>query len=139
VQGAFEDRFWSRVDKTDGCWLWTGWTSRFGYGRIKRDNRECLTHRVSWELTNGPIPDGMCVLHRCDVPACVRPDHLFLGTKTDNAADRTAKGRTHRHGATHCKRGHLFDETNTVIYPGTGSRTCRTCRDERMRVYPAML
>lgn len=59
-------------------------------------------HRVAWDLTYGPIPDGMLVLHRCDNPSCVRPDHLFLGTQTDNMLDRKAKGRgNHRRGSRH--------------------------------------
>lgn len=81
--------FWDNAEKADGCWLWSGSTQTFGYG--KYDGR--LVHRVVWELTNGQIPDGLCVLHKCDNPPCVNPDHLFLGTKKDNTADMTAKGR----------------------------------------------
>lgn len=87
-------RFWSRVEKTDGCWNWTGDRSDDGYGRICiRGRRVCFAHRVSWEMHNGSIPEGMCVLHRCDNPRCVRPDHLFVGTREDNAKDRDAKWR----------------------------------------------
>lgn len=91
-------RFWQRVDKTGDCWIWTGAKIKFGYGVIRRNSSEGgaqqKTHRVSWELHNGPIPQGLMVLHRCDNPPCVRPDHLFLGTGLDNVADREAKGRT---------------------------------------------
>jgi hypothetical protein len=88
------ERFWPRVDKTDGCWLWTGRQLPRGYGHILGAQRKnVLTHRVSWELTYGPIPAGLDVLHRCDNPPCVRPDHLFLGTDADNIADRITKGR----------------------------------------------
>lgn len=93
-------RLASHVTKTDTCWLWTGCKSAFGHGQIgagahepNTPKRLLQTHRVAWELVNGPIPDGMFVLHRCDVPNCVRPDHLFLGTKADNSADMISKSR----------------------------------------------
>jgi hypothetical protein len=93
------ERFWSKVQKTETCWLWTAYYDRIkcgGYGRINFNGKPgVLAHRAAWMLTNGPIPAGLCVLHRCDTPRCVRPDHLFLGTNADNMADRDAKGRRH--------------------------------------------
>jgi hypothetical protein len=90
-------RLWSRVDcKSDGCWIWNGPVNKAGYGVVGKGGRSggmLLTHRVSWEMLRGPIPDGMNVLHRCDSPPCVNPDHLFLGTQADNVADMLAKGR----------------------------------------------
>lgn len=86
-------RFWSKVDKTNECWLWTASRDTHGYGTFRRDGCVQKAHRVSWELTHGLIPDGLHVCHRCDVPACVNPDHLFLGTMKDNMQDRNAKGR----------------------------------------------
>jgi len=87
-------RFWPKVKKTATCWLWIGHIDRKGYGKIWRwPQKSAVASRVSWELHNGPIPKGMNVLHRCDNPACVRPDHLFLGTIGDNNRDRYAKGR----------------------------------------------
>ena len=90
--------FDSRVSKTESCWLWKLCVSTDGYGRVRVGNTATgrhltTTHRHSWTLCYGPIPDGLFVLHRCDVRACVRPDHLFVGTQADNMHDMIAKGR----------------------------------------------
>lgn len=93
------DRFWEKVDKTttpEGCWEWTGSRKKDGYGRIGRGGiagGSVNATRVAWEITNGPIPPGMFICHRCDNPPCVRPDHLFLGTPEDNVVDSMSKGR----------------------------------------------
>lgn len=92
-----ELRFWPKVQKSDGCWLWiAGGDGKTGYGRIREGRAgrpTLLAHRVAWELTFGPIPDGLFVCHHCDTPRCVRPDHLFLGTSDDNNKNAAAKGR----------------------------------------------
>ncbi len=86
-----------KINKTDTCWLWTGARQTNGYGKVgfRVDGKSVFqaAHRRSWTLHNGPIPKGLLVLHKCDVPLCVRPDHLFLGTDADNCADKMAKGR----------------------------------------------
>lgn len=88
-----EDGFWIRVAVTERCWPWLGYRER-GYGRVSFGGVLRRAHQVAYELCFGPIPKGLCVLHTCDNPACVRPDHLFLGTQLDNIADRTRKGRS---------------------------------------------
>lgn len=95
---TLEQRFWLKVEKSDGCWLWMSVRKVAGYGYLAAGRKRRLpAHRLSWELHNGPIPDGLWVLHHCDNPPCVRPDHLFLGTAKQNADDREGKGR-HPHG-----------------------------------------
>jgi hypothetical protein len=98
-QAPFEELFWSKVSKSDGCWTWTASKSARGYGYSHKDGRTIKAHRASWELHFGPVPPGMFVCHQCDVPSCVRPDHLFIGTTQDNTADKVSKGRQARGGA----------------------------------------
>ena len=91
------DYFWPKVEKSnDNCWTWKGCLSTTGYGRLYirgTKSRYENASRVMWILTHGSIPDGLCVLHKCDNPKCVNPEHLFLGTKKDNTQDMMRKGR----------------------------------------------
>lgn len=98
------ERFWEKVNK-DGptarpelgpCWVWTSTQDGHGYGAFYRGTGPRGAHRVSWELYHGEPAGALCVLHKCDTPLCVRPEHLFLGTRTDNMADKVAKGRQSR-------------------------------------------
>lgn len=87
--------FWDRKTVTEsGCWEWIGSKRHFGYGQVYFKGRPGRkAHRVAWERTYGPIPEGMGVLHKCDNPPCINPDHLFLGTPEDNVQDMFKKGR----------------------------------------------
>lgn len=101
------ERFWSRVHKTDICWLWQDGKLSTRYAKFwVTPQQRMFVHRFSYELAYGPIPVGFHVCHRCDNPACVRPEHLFLGTDKDNAQDREAKNR----GGTEHGRGKLAGE-----------------------------
>ena len=98
-KGTLEQRFCNciLIDDSEKCWLWIGPTSNGRYGQFGRGSKpneiRVKAHRFSWELFNGPIPEGMKVLHSCDNPPCVNPSHLFLGTQKDNAQDAIRKGR----------------------------------------------
>lgn len=86
-------RFWVKVNKTPTCWEWTA-SRRAGYGAFWLDGKHHLAHRISWSLAGGKCPDDLCVLHKCDNRICVRPGHLFLGSKGDNNRDRARKRRS---------------------------------------------
>ncbi len=98
-RGSLVDRFWSKFDRPEhGCWEWRAALHEHGYGIMGKGPRSAgliRAHRVSWLLFNGPIPDDLEVLHHCDNPKCVRPDHLFLGTQKDNIHDCISKGRNY--------------------------------------------
>lgn len=139
-----EERFWSKVDQSGDCWLWAAYRNSRGYGMFMvsagsplqntKSTRPHLAHRIAWQLTYGTIPNGLVVCHHCDNPPCVRPDHLFLGTQSDNMVDSARKGRHARYNArkTHCTRGHKYAGDNLYIGHG-GRRVCRECSREYLR------
>lgn len=125
---TLEERFWAKVQKTDGCWLWTAATSD-GYGMIAKERpfvgaASLRANRVAYELHYGPIPTGEKVRHTCDVPACVRPDHLILGSQADNMQDASERERFPNQHKTHCAQGHSLE--NAAITQ-EGWRRCRIC------------
>jgi len=131
------ERFMSKVNKTDTCWLWTAYTKQ-EYGqfsvRINGYKKTYRAHRFIYEYFNGPIPEGMLVCHSCDVPACVNPNHLWIGTASENMIDCVNKKRHQHSKKTHCCRGHLFTINN--IYPRLNNgRECRKCREIRRKNY----
>lgn len=139
---TFEDRFWSRVSKGDGCWLWTGTQRKDGYGSFHRNGKYLHAHRASWIINFGEIKNKLHVLHKCDVRNCVNPSHLFLGTNHDNILDCVAKGRFRGNGGdkgrnsskTHCPKGHPYSGENLFISK-TNRRECRTCMRARRNAW----
>ena len=96
LREKIEDR--SCPEPTTGCLLWLNATNPDGYGNVMVDSVKWLAHRAAWTVHRGPIPSGMLVLHKCDTPQCLNPDHLFLGTSRDNVIDKVRKGRHGHHG-----------------------------------------
>jgi hypothetical protein len=105
-------------------------TNEHGYGvfRIIGKQRNVKAHRAAYSEFIAPISGSECVLHRCDIPACCNPFHLFIGTKKDNGFDCASKGRTRNQKKTHCDNGHEFNSENTYYFKGGKNRRCRACR-----------
>lgn len=133
--------FRGRLGVQDECIVWVAGRTKAGYGRVHAPaypSARGYAHRLAWLVAYGAhpcIPDAELptttfVCHRCDNPPCVRPDHLFLGSASDNALDRERKGRRTRvrlRRVTQCSRGHAYDAENTYIGRSNGARRCRAC------------
>lgn len=104
-----------------GCWLWTAYCTPSGYGSFTLKNWPYRAHRASWILKYGTIPDGLLVLHKCDTPSCVNPDHLFIGTQSDNLKDAFRKGRISTKGDNSRSRK-LCTRDVAAILAATGSQ-----------------
>ena len=126
-------RFWAKVQKTDTCWLWTGSQNPAGYGTFWLDGTVVNSHRVAYELTQGPICEGLELDHLCNVKHCVNPDHLEAVTHRENGLRSEAPNiQLHRAGT--CKRGHPVNDTNTY-FRKSGPRAgevvyCKICERE---------
>ena len=148
---ALYDRLVSRIriDEKTGCWLWTGpvrpskWPqNRYGIMSAKKPNGKwgsLHTHRAMMIAVLGPLTREQCVCHRCDIPLCVNPEHLFIGTMGDNIRDSRAKNRHHEAQKTHCERGHPLFGDNLVISHQGGKKTgirrvCKICELGRARL-----
>lgn len=124
-----EARFWASVQKSLGCWLWTGTLTKAGYGQLSVRGKSVLASRFAYGLLVGEIPEGIWVLHKCDTPACVRPEHLYLGTHVENMKDMVSRGRV----AVGDKQGLRKHPERAARGAGHSSRTCpeRVPRGER--------
>lgn len=131
------ERFWSRVHKTETCWLWTGAVSSNGYGAFSTGSttddslKQVSAHRYVYELLKGAISDGLTIDHLCRVRNCVNPDHLEMVTQRENTRRGTSPV-AHNAKKTHCTRGHLFSANNTWTAKN-GARHCRTCQRNRQK------
>ena len=113
--GSLRERFYARALMRDGCWGWRNKPARGGYAHMLWQGKTHRAHRLSWRIHHGPIPDGLCVLHRCDNPMCTNPAHLFLGTDLDNVRDRDLKGRQARQRGSACGAAKLTDDDVVAI------------------------
>ena len=130
-RGTPEERFWRHVERGDDCWRWTAHRIRvrgkLWYGMFNALPRTPMgAHRFSWELHNGPIPNGLFVLHSCDNPECTNPKHLFLGTQADNVRDMTLKRRHTDHRKDCCYQGHRHAQHRALL--PSGKAVCRECQ-----------
>lgn len=128
------DRFWSMVEKEpgDGCWNWTRFKQKVGYGTFRIGNKSLLAHRVAYELEYGPILDGLEIDHLCGNKSCVRPDHLEAVTREENMRRAPTWGRWKNAAKTHCPHGHEYTEENTFRHKD-GRRECLICKRRHNR------
>lgn len=128
------EAFWSKVDllgHPNGCWEWQAYRDRGGYGVFGAGKR---AHRISWEESNGSIPEGLVIDHLCENPPCVNPEHLTPTTHRENVLRGTKSASALNRRKTHCPQGHPYDETNTRLTPD-GRRACRACHRAFHHIY----
>ena len=124
-------RFWSKVNFTDSCWLWTGVPNEGGYGQFYVSPKyHVRAHRWAYEFCVGPITEGLVLDHLCDTPSCVFPDHLEPVTQRVNTLRGRRNFAARNARVTHCPAGHPYDFENTYIHPADGGRICRACKRE---------
>jgi len=116
VDKAFNERY---TIAPNGCWEWTSYKSKKGYGTIFTVDGTILAHRYSWEKVNGPIPKGLFACHRCDNPSCCNPDHIFIGTQMENIQDCVAKGRRNTRKGTAVNTNKLTEEQVLRVFYDT--------------------
>lgn len=126
------NRFWSKVDRTDTCWLWTASTDRSGYGQFRVAGKTVLAHRFAYEAEAGPIPDGLQLDHLCRVRHCVNPAHLEAVTPAVNNLRAPGCISNINRLKTECPAGHPLSGTNLYVFPD-GRRTCRICKHPERR------
>lgn len=121
-----QGRFWSKVRKTETCWIWNAFKNKGGYGHFWVNGQNVYAHRFSYEIVNGKILSGMSVDHLCRTRCCVNPGHMQIVTLTENSwRNKTSQMNVKK---THCKRGHKFNEENTYLPPNKNERICRECK-----------
>lgn len=131
LNNSQKNRFFKKIitEPNTGCFLWTNAEDGCGYGWFRINGKMCRAHRISWMINKGNIPNNKLVLHKCDTPQCVNPEHLFLGSNLDNAKDKVKKNRQWKLGApkkNKCKNDHFFSGDNLYVNDN-GRRTCRAC------------
>lgn len=112
--------FWSKVEKTESCWIWLGYLNRYGYGQLQYDNKMYLAHRLAYELIKGQIKSNLDLDHLCHNRECVNPNHLEPVTHKENISRNESK--------THCSNGHKFTEGNMYVFPNGKTKHCKICR-----------
>jgi hypothetical protein len=123
------NKFWSKVKKTEKCWIWEGGRADTQYGEIGLNGKTIYAHRASYEICNGEIPKGLFVLHRCDNPPCVNPKHLWLGTQAENIQDCISKGRARRAYGENTRASKLTRDQATYILSMKGKLSQRKLGD----------
>lgn len=137
AMATLEERFWAKVEKSDGCWLWTGAKTTTGYGSVWLDGRSVKAHRVAYELLVGRIPDGLTIDHLCRVRLCVNPAHLEPVTNRENTLRSPQSEASVNARKTHCPKGHPYEGRNLRVWvnkqrPTMVQRRCVMC--DRFRV-----